>query len=232
MGTRTLEAIVMLACLCTCALGQEDRRVSVADVTGTYQRCRMVCDTITLDPDGRFTFVVDGDLFNNLRAEGVWRIDREAHLILNGDWQPQISESHTEIGSDEIRFRVLDQNRDVLEGANGYIYCPEVSGLWMVADGDVHPNTTDEGFSFRFDSDGYVYVSDCRPVRFRVGLYTMHSVEYVPVNEESNDFAFVLDTRTNFYVTDEVYGWEPGCLYLVAPEVGSGGCDADALRQR
>ena len=185
---------------------------TAAEDSGTYQRCPFHCETIHLDPDGRFKVVLDGDLYNNLSAAGNWVIDQSGYVILNTDQQPSVRESTSSLEG-EIRFKISDIRGAAPPMAYGFVYCPESTGQWWLVKAEL---LTDDAH-FRLGPDGFVHVTGCDPTDFFVELYALHNLWYSPQDPSADTFEFVFDTTTAFYLTSERYRWRPGLLYDWVP---------------
>jgi hypothetical protein len=172
----------------------------------------MSCFIARLTADGRFEAIIDGDLDHNLRARGSWTVNRDGHVLLNGDQQPQIRERVAGV-TGGIRFRVVDQKGEFLPIMTAILTCQTSRVTLHVAEGKLYPHDSKSESSLRLGPDGFVQVSNCRPSEFHVEFYSRHSVRYSPTDKASDEFVFVLDTNTNFYVTNEKYLWKPGYLY-------------------
>lgn len=244
MNRIMLPTALLVACLCL-PLPSRAQLPRMADAAGTYVSCDLSCSTITLTEGGRFDFVVDGDLFNNLQARGSWRFDESGHILLTTDEQPQITEAIGPV-EDRVRLKVVDQNGDVpasdeLGGPYGTVYCPEPvnwgldDAVWIVGDeSDAERREPSERHPMIRDPDGYIVIPDCQPSEFWVGLlgYPRNSVRHSPRDEASNEFVFVLDTGTDFYLKDETYGWRSGCLYYLDFQEEAGECSGLELRRQ
>lgn len=95
-------------------LGQFDSK----NIAGAYQFCPFHCETIKLNEDFTFDYLLDGDLFNNQRTKGIWKFISENKIHLKspeGKLNLKVNE-HKISGRDKISVQVLDQNGAVFSG--------------------------------------------------------------------------------------------------------------------
>lgn len=220
---RALFPVFMTMGVLSCTFSPSTQRLpTVERVTGVYVRCPFHCETITLTRDGRFTIKLDGDLFNNEKAAGSWVITSAGHILLNSDQQPTILESVGETESG-IRFKILDHEGNALKFAYGFVYCPQSTGQWTLQEDQLHVDSQAADHSMRLDADGFIHVTNCDPTEFFIELYSIHNIQYSPVDHAATQFVFIFDLRTDFYVTNQLYRWTPGRLYNAIPEERGGG---------
>lgn len=87
-------------------------------IAGAYQWCPFPCETIKLNQDFTFDYLLDGDLFNNERTKGTWKFVGENKIYLKSPERKlvyKIIEEQNE-NADKILIQVIDFNGAVFPG--------------------------------------------------------------------------------------------------------------------
>lgn len=90
----------------------------VSKVAGTYQWCPFECETIKINPDFTFDYLIDGDLFSNERTSGVWQFTGENKIHLKSPPAKLINnvvEKQT-ANSDRILIQAVDGAGGIFSG--------------------------------------------------------------------------------------------------------------------
>ena len=88
-------------------------------LAGTYQWCPFHCETIKLNKDFTFDYLLDGDLFNNQRTKGVWKFVGENKIYLKSPEKKlvyKVTEERKNKNDDKISVQIFDQTSAVIPG--------------------------------------------------------------------------------------------------------------------
>ena len=144
-------------------------------IVGTYLSCEMACQAIQIRADGTFQHLFDGDLYNNERTGGTWKLIGHNRIKA---WSPEplppvITEK---AGSGEnVIFAVMDSQGATVPGATITL---------ATKDGSISCSTDDTG-SCRLHPSGYSFT-------VYVGRY---SSEYQIKDRNSKVFEIVLPAK-------------------------------------
>ena len=87
-------------------------------LAGTYQYCPFPCETIKLNEDFTFDYLLDGDLFNNERTKGTWKFLSENTIYLKSPERKSVYKvtENQKFNSDKITVQVIDQTTAIVPG--------------------------------------------------------------------------------------------------------------------
>ena len=87
-------------------------------LAGVYQWCPFHCETIKLNNDFTFDYLLDGDLFNNQRTKGTWKFVAENKIYLKSPEKKLVNKVTEEqkYNSDKISIQVRDETGAIIPG--------------------------------------------------------------------------------------------------------------------
>lgn len=106
-----MKIIFALLLVIFCFAGFAFSQTKPSKIVGVYQWCPFPCQTIKLNADFTFDYLLDGDLFNNERAKGIWKFVGKNKIYLKTFEKP-LDIKVEEKGENEakiINIQFLDQ---------------------------------------------------------------------------------------------------------------------------
>lgn len=88
-------------------------------LAGTYQWCPFHCETIKLNKDFTFDYLLDGDLFNNQRTKGIWKFIGENKINLKSPEKKliyKVTEERKSNNDDKISVQIINQTSAIIPG--------------------------------------------------------------------------------------------------------------------
>jgi hypothetical protein len=187
-------SLIVLTIITITALAQS------GSIFGAYQDCPFHCRTIRINSDFTFEYRLDGDLHNNERYRGTWKlIGRNIIKVTSPEEHspPQVTEKSTDQAAD-FHVSVIDVSGAIVPGA-------EISGL---VDGSAFRRTTNENGSSR--------IPKCQ--QFEIAFNDYRGT-YKVVNPNAHEFLVTLtyEQMANWAI-DQVWLIEGNRLYIAAPD--------------
>lgn len=139
-----MKRISLLFLILFCFYSFAFSQANVSKIVGAYQRCPFHCETFKLNADYTFDSILDGDLFNDIRAKGTWKfIDKDKiHLKTEEKLLEVKVEEKSGEQSDKIKIRTIDDNgaiypyikiqankKEFVTDENGFVEIPKTDEI-------------------------------------------------------------------------------------------------------
>lgn len=169
-------------------------RAQTGGIFGVYGQCNMACRYIKVNPDHTFEELLDGDLFNGQRKQGIWKFNDKRKLIA----QSQIPSSILQVRESETAQKGASVT--VVDMAGAVI--PN-SRITAIADGRMFVCVTNE--------DGICSIP--KPSSFEVE-WNRFKGSYSVKNQAANRFEVQLTSEQMDTVINEVWLIKGNYLYV------------------